>query len=69
VSTGNVLLAAYATWWVACLHDPRQQLSAKAADQRLKAPALHAMNNRKLVTWSLLARPDEAEAIYQLSAG
>jgi len=37
---------------------------AVAADQRLKAPVLHAVNNRKLVT-----RPNEAETIYRLSDG
>jgi len=39
---------------------------ATAADQRHKVPTLHTVNNRKLVT---VPGPDEAETIYQLSAG
>jgi len=43
---GSVLLAAYARW--GCMF--KSPAPAMAADQRLKVPALHAVDNRKLVT-------------------
>jgi len=52
-STGSVLLAAY--------------VSATAADQRLEAPALHSMNNRKLLTAEFTAATRGSEP--RLSAG
>ena len=42
-------------------------MPATSADQSLKAPALHAMNNTKLVTTEFTARPDKAETIYLLA--
>ena len=46
-NSGSALLAAYARWGGGVFTWPAP---AAAADQRLKAPALLAMNNRKLVT-------------------
>jgi len=42
---------------------------ATAADQRLELPALHAVNNRKVVMAEFTAASNEAETIYRLSAG
>ena len=56
-SMSSVLLAAYGRWrWRVYM-----TRASTAAEQRLKAPVLHSVNNRKLVTVEFTVRPDEAQ--------